>query len=136
MTRSPPFLHLARAMLLVRLDWKGLWLGLGFRAGGGGVFCQMACPFSHERPRGVRICESSSLRRSRSESVAISESGAIMALEVSRHLCEATTIIKLRLPDRRGERQVDETWVFLRTVDVCLYGAASGGVNKLLGRCA
>lgn len=58
-----------------------------------------------------------------------------MALEQSRHFCGGVTLIKIALPDRRG-RQVPETWLFLRHVELCLYGGSSGAVNKLLGRCA
>ena len=58
-----------------------------------------------------------------------------MALEVSRHLCGDVTIVKIALPDRRGARAVDQQWMFLRTLELCLYGATTGAINKLLGRC-
>jgi hypothetical protein len=58
-----------------------------------------------------------------------------MALEVSRHLCGDVTVIKLALPDRRGAREIDQQWLFLRHVELCLYGDTSGAINKLLGRC-
>ena len=57
-----------------------------------------------------------------------------MALELSRHLCNNVTIIKLALPDRRGAREIEQQWLFLRHVELCLYGATSGAINKLLGR--
>ena len=59
-----------------------------------------------------------------------------MALEVSRHLCDDVTIVKIALQDRRGARPVDQQWMFLRTLELCLYGGNSGAINKLLGRCA
>ena len=57
-----------------------------------------------------------------------------MALEVSRHLCGDVTIVKIALPDRRGARPVDQQWMFLRTLEICLYGGTTGAINKLLGR--
>lgn len=58
------------------------------------------------------------------------------AVERSRHLCGETTIITLSLPDKRGPRPVPETWMFVRTLEHCLYGGSSGAVNKLFARCA
>ena len=80
--------------------------------------------------------------RARATSEALAHASATyntrtMALEVSRHLCDGITIIRLALPDRRGGRELAEQWLFLRHVEAALYGGAggSGAVNKLLARC-